>query len=109
MIQVTVYRKHKQINAFSISGHADSGPYGYDLVCAGVSAVSFGAINAVMELCDTDLSFEQANEGGYLHVSLPDHLHKNEMEKMQLLFESMIISLQMIEQEYGQFITIQSK
>lgn len=109
MIQVTVYRKPNQIDAFSISGHADSGPYGYDLVCAGVSAVSFGTINAVMKLCDTDLEIEQANEGGYLHVSLPRHLHKNEMEKMQLLFESMIISLKTIEHEYDQFITIQNK
>lgn len=109
MIQVTVYRKAKQIDAFRISGHADSGPYGYDLVCAGVSAVSFGAINAVMKLCDTDLAIEQADEGGNLQVSLPSHLHKNEMEKVQLLFESMIISLETIEQEYSQFITIQSK
>ncbi|ASK63073.1 hypothetical protein CFK37_13415 [Virgibacillus phasianinus] len=109
MIQVTVYRKANQINAFRISGHADSGPYGYDLVCAGVSAVSFGAVNAVMKLCETDLEIEQADEGGYLHVSIPGHLHKNEMEKIQLLFESMIISLETIEQEYGQFITIQSK
>lgn len=109
MIQVTVHYKKNQIEAFSITGHADSGPYGYDLVCAGVSAVSFGAINAVMKLCDTDLEIEQADEGGYLHVSLPGHLLKNEMEKIQLLFEGMIISLKTIEQEYGQFITIQSK
>ncbi|ASN05109.1 ribosomal-processing cysteine protease Prp [Virgibacillus necropolis] len=109
MIQVTVYRKKNQIDAFKISGHADSGPYGYDLVCAGVSAVSFGAINGVMRLCDTNLDIQQAGEGGYLHVSLPNHLHKNEMEKMQVLFESMIISLETIEQEYSQFIKIQSK
>lgn len=109
MIQVTVYRKANQIHAFRISGHADSGPYGYDLVCAGVSAVTFGAVNAVMKLCGTDLEIEQANEGGFLHVSLPNHLHNDVMERIQLLFEGMIISLETIEQEYSEFISIESK
>lgn len=42
MIKITVYRDNNQIKTFELSGHAESGPYGYDLVCAGVSAVSFG-------------------------------------------------------------------
>lgn len=109
MIQVTVKRKENQIHAFRISGHADSGPYGYDLVCAGVSAVTFGAVNAVMKLCDTDLEIEQANDGGYLYVSIPNHVQNDKLENIQLLFESMIISLETIEQEYSQFITIESK
>src|SRR5699024_5743340 len=63
---VTVYRKRNELTGFELSGHAESGPYGYDLVCAGVSAVSFGAINAVMELCNVDLSITQGRSGGYL-------------------------------------------
>lgn len=74
MIHVTIYRSNNQITAFGLTGHADSGPYGYDLVCAGVSAVSIGAVNAVMELCQTELEIEQGNDGGYLHVTLPASL-----------------------------------
>ncbi|MGY0693188.1 ribosomal-processing cysteine protease Prp [Virgibacillus sp. FSP13] len=109
MIHVTVYRSNNQITAFELSGHADSGPYGYDLVCAGVSAVSFGAVNAVLELCEIDLDIEQGNEGGYLRVALPDTLDNTLKEKAQLLFEGMIISLETIASEYNQFISIQSK
>ncbi|WP_106497025.1 ribosomal-processing cysteine protease Prp [Lentibacillus sp. Marseille-P4043] len=109
MIHVTVYRSNNQITAFELSGHADSGPYGYDLVCAGVSAVSFGAVNAVLELCEIDLDIEQGSEGGYLHVALPDTLDNTSKEKMQLLFEGMIISLKTIASEYSQFITIKCK
>lgn len=109
MIQVTVYRSNNLMTAFELSGHAESGPYGYDLVCAGVSAVSIGAVNAVMELCEVDLEIKQGAEGGYLHVSLPDSLESESMTKVQLLFEGMLISLKSIEQEYNQFINIQSK
>ncbi|WP_099158648.1 ribosomal-processing cysteine protease Prp [Virgibacillus ndiopensis] len=109
MIKVTVFRDNNQIKAFELSGHAESGPYGYDLVCAGVSAVSFGAVNAVLTLCETDLEIEQGSTGGYLHVTLPDALDNKVMEKAQTLFEGMIISLETIEREYDQFITIESK
>ncbi|MFD1038613.1 ribosomal-processing cysteine protease Prp [Virgibacillus byunsanensis] len=109
MIKVTVDRVNSQITAFSLTGHAESGPYGYDLVCAGVSAVSFGAVNAVIKLCEVDLEIEQGEEGGYLWVSVPEHLQKDVMENVQLLFEGMLISLKTIEQEYSQFIEVDSK
>ncbi|MBM7597818.1 uncharacterized protein YsxB (DUF464 family) [Virgibacillus halotolerans] len=109
MIQVTVYRSNNLMTGFELSGHAESGPYGYDLVCAGVSAVSIGTVNAVTELCEADLEIEQGAEGGYLLVSLPKSLQGEKMEKVQLLFEGMLISLKSIEQEYRQFIHIRSK
>ncbi|MBP1968793.1 uncharacterized protein YsxB (DUF464 family) [Virgibacillus natechei] len=109
MIHVTVYRSNNEITAFELTGHAESGPYGYDLVCAGVSAVSIGAVNAVMQLCEADLNIEQGDEGGYLYVSLPRSLEKATMDNVQLLFEGMLISLQSIEMEYNQFMRIRNK
>ncbi|HAM81420.1 ribosomal-processing cysteine protease Prp [Ornithinibacillus bavariensis] len=109
MIKVTVYRDNNQIKSFELSGHAESGPYGYDLVCAGVSAVSFGAVNAVLKMTDIELEIEQGHEGGYLRVSIPDSVDEGLMERAQLLFEGMIVSLETIERDYNQFITIQSK
>lgn len=40
MIEIIFYQ-----NGFVASGHAESGPYGSDLVCAGVSAILIGALN----------------------------------------------------------------
>ena len=109
MIAVKVFYESNRITAFELSGHAESGPYGYDLVCAGVSAVSFGVVNAIDALCKIDLEIELANEGGYLHVSIPNDMNQELSDKVQLLLEGMIISLQTIEREYSQFIKIDSK
>src|SRR5699024_1864886 len=98
MIQVVLYEKNKMINAFEISGHANSGPYGYDLVCAGVSAVAFGAVNAVMELCSTDLIIKQEDDGGYLYIELSESLQY--MERVQIILQAMVISLETIERDY---------
>lgn len=107
MIKVVIYRKQGNIQAFEISGHANSGPYGYDLVCAGVSAVSFGAVNAALKMSEIDLDITQGGEGGYLSVQIPNDASPQQAEKAQFVFETMLISLQTIEREYNQFIQIE--
>lgn len=107
MIKVKMFRdEYNKIIDFSLSGHANSGPYGYDLVCAGVSAVTFGAVNAVMELCDTELIIEQGDTGGFLSVKLSETLQGDQLIKAQLLLEGMLISLKTIERDYRKFIKI---
>src|SRR5690625_3820562 len=109
MIDVKIYRTNNHITNFKISGHANSGPYGYDLVCAAVSAVSFGAVNAVVKLTTLNLEVEQ-KESGYLYVSLPKMKEYNQQyEEAQLIIEAMIVSLQTIERNYNQFIKISEK
>lgn len=109
MIKTTILYEQEQIKEFEISGHAESGPYGYDLVCAGVSAISFGTINAILSLCEIDLHIQQAEDGGYLHVTVPEGLSEQTNEEVQLLLKAMIVSLQTIEREYSEFITIIEK
>lgn len=109
MIRVTIYEKNNRINQFEMSGHANSGPYGYDLVCAAVSAVSFGAVNAVYELCNIELQVDQAAEGGYLFVEIPSNVPEQSVEKADLIFQAMVVSLRTIEREYKQFIKIMEK
>lgn len=106
MVIVKVNKKNEHIQEITISGHAGSGPAGYDLVCAGVSTVSFGLINAVYQLCNLQLLIEQRDEGGYLHIAFPEHVSKSQMEKAQLLLEGMIISFKSIEDQYSEYIKI---
>ncbi|QDP40738.1 ribosomal-processing cysteine protease Prp [Radiobacillus deserti] len=110
MIQVTAYRKNGSIYAFEMSGHADSVSEGNDLVCAGASAVSFGAVNAVISLCSIEPEITQAGkEGGYLKVKLPDNLDAETHEKATWLLEGMMVSLETIVRDYGQYIKISDK
>ncbi|TQS74679.1 ribosomal-processing cysteine protease Prp [Ornithinibacillus gellani] len=109
MIKVEVRYNGRYVEAFEISGHAKSGPYGYDLVCAAVSAVSFGAVNAVAELCQFTPIIQQGREGGYLSVEIPSQVDDHIKDKASLLLEGMVISLETIEREYNRFIQIRKK
>lgn len=107
MVKVKVVRHpNHQIKEIELSGHADSGPKGHDLVCAAISAVTIGAINSVEELLDVKLPVTQAEDGGFLRCMVPDHLADGIQEKVQLLLEGMLVSVRNIEEGYGQFIHV---
>ncbi|MCK0473524.1 ribosomal-processing cysteine protease Prp [Halalkalibacter sp. APA_J-10(15)] len=110
MIIVDVSRNHDlMIECFTMSGHAESGPYGQDLVCAGASAVSIGTLNAIATLCDIELDVESKEEGGFLRCCVPSDVDEAAFEKIQLLLEGMLVSLQSIAEEYRAFIKINDK
>ncbi|WP_077214116.1 ribosomal-processing cysteine protease Prp [Bacillus dakarensis] len=109
MIQTTIYRTESgRIKSFTMSGHALLANHGNDIVCAGASAVSFGAINSVMALTGVEPEIEQGDDG-FLRCVVPDNLPEDTQEKVQLLLEGMIVSLQTIERDYGKHIKITFK
>ncbi|GGH85829.1 uncharacterized protein YsxB (DUF464 family) [Pullulanibacillus pueri] len=110
MIQVQVKRTHeRELQTVTITGHAEAGPYGYDLICAGVSAVTFGAVNAVEELCGVALDIEQSEDGGYLSCSIPESIQNNSREQVTLLLEGMLSSLRTIEASYSEHIQVNDR
>ncbi|UQD52888.1 ribosomal-processing cysteine protease Prp [Bacillus methanolicus] len=109
MIKITINRTESgQIQSFTMSGHAGFAEYGNDIVCAGASAVSFGALNSVIALTGIEPVIEQ-EESGFLRCEFPMDLPKETQEKVQLLLEGMVVSLQTIERDYGKHIKITFK
>jgi uncharacterized protein len=92
------------IRSFEMEGHADFAEHGKDLVCAGASAVSFGAVNAIIALTGKTPEIQQGSDGGYLKVTFPEADEKD--HDIQLIVKAMIVSLQTIEQDYGQHIKL---
>lgn len=106
MIQVTIERTNmNRIHSFTISGHAHFANHGEDIVCAGVSAVSFGMINAIMQLTKVKLDIDQG-DNGFLRCTVPEQLSGEVDEKVQLLLQGMVVSLQTIERDYNKYVHI---
>lgn len=107
MIRVDVIRHPSgRITSFTMEGHAEFAEHGKDLVCAGATSVSFGALNAILSLTDAKLGIEQGEDGGFLRCVVPEDLPTDKAEKVQLLLEGMVVSLQTIEREYSKYIKI---
>jgi uncharacterized protein YsxB (DUF464 family) len=105
-VQVTRNGAH-EIVEITLTGHAGAGKHGEDIVCAAVSGISFGNLNAVHLLLETIPDVQTLpREGGFLRWNL--HLFDDASlhEKQQLLAESMVIALVAVAKQYGEYIQV---
>lgn len=101
MIKVSIVYRGKGLDSLRIKGHAQTAEYGHDLVCAGVSAVAIGALNALEESDSYDIEIEE----GDLQVECKGLLSEHDMT----VFETMIIQLKTLEEGYPKAIEIKEK
>lgn len=100
--------KEDSIVSFEVTGHAESGAYGTDIVCAGVSALTIGTTNSLSVLGDFIPLVETNDEveGGYLYVELPLEINEKQLITAQILLESLLLSLKSIVEEYPEYVKL---
>lgn len=109
MIDIYFNFDDENIISVEMSGHAESGPYGQDIVCSAVSALSIGTVNSLIEIAGIPLDVvSDDKQGGYLKFSLPEKLDNKQMETAQILLSSLSLSLKQTEEEYGEYLKINS-
>ena len=98
MISVNVTFIGKDVKSLTVSGHANYDEYGKDIVCAGVSAIVTGGINALEPHLK---NIEIINESNKLGVVV---IENNEV--IQVILNTMLIQLETIENSYKKYIKI---
>lgn len=99
-----------RIISFELTGHADAGPYGSDIVCAAVSALSISTVNGVDALAGFQPLVEvDEEEGGYLRFELISDITQEQLNISQILLENLLLALKMMQEEHSEFIQIQTK
>ena len=104
MTKVSIEFKGKHLAGLTIKGHAGSGAYGHDLVCAAVSAVTFGALNAIDDI-DSTFEYEIDQESGYVKLTPIADISEHD----QVVLETLILQLKTIEASYPEAIEIKER
>jgi len=101
MIKVIYEVKDDLYTSLTVSGHANSDEYGKDLICASVSSIMFGFMNA-LDVLDEDVEIKQLTN----KIVIKNHC-KSEM--VQDYFELVMMQLKTIEESYRDFIKVERK
>ncbi|GEK34387.1 ribosomal-processing cysteine protease Prp [Kurthia sibirica] len=111
MITIEIHSNDaRESYGFEISGHAYSGEHGHDLVCAGASAIAFGAVNAIGEVAKIIPGIEQGEEGGFLSVIIdPTDVSSDQNVKLQIILRTMTTQFYTMVASYGDFIELKYK
>lgn len=99
MIRIEV-RKNPLIRRIQISGHALGGPYGEDLICAAVSAIGTGMLNALDQLAPDAVQLKLED------TPLIDALFVSDDSIAQTVAQTALIQLETIRQQYPEHLII---
>ena len=101
MIKVIYGMDANRYTSLQVSGHANADEYGKDLICASVSSIMFGFMNALDSLHE-DVDIKQLTN----KITITNHSNSN---KVQDYFELVMMQLKTIEESYGDFIKVERK
>ncbi len=100
MTKIKIFKNDSFISQIEIRGHALSGKYNEDIVCAGISSVVFGICNALEQLSvynENQIVFEDEL------IKIPNITNQKEV---QLICKTLIVQLQTIKRSYPKYIDI---
>ncbi len=104
MIKVIFKRKCNCLVSFNIDGHADYDYEGYDIVCSAISALSISICNGITDI--VKVKAEISEHDGYLNLDL-NNQPETQIEKCQVLMETMLLGIKNIEDNYGDYIKVE--
>lgn len=93
---------HALIQSICASGHAGFANYGQDVVCAGISSILIGALNALDVMVADQVELEMSQDMISIHVKSKDEI-------VQKLLQFCLIQLETIKEQYPSHITIKRK
>lgn len=100
MVKVEIKRVNQKIDEILIYGHANYAEHGQDLVCAGVSSIGIGTLNALDQLCENmcELSIQEA----YIRIKVKQRNHV-----VDNILSTIYIQLKTMQESYPLYISIQ--
>lgn len=98
MVKIEVTKQHNDFQKLVMSGHAESGPHGHDLVCAALSGIISGALNAFDQKKEA-FNIEVGNNVVSIEITQPD-------AETNLLMGMLIVQLKTIAQAHPKNVKI---
>lgn len=100
MVKVSFYYQKDNIVKTEVQGHACFDQFGKDIVCAGISAVVFGTLNALDQLINQEeIKIDQTDNKIVITVLQPNNNN-------QMILKTMLWQLKTISDQYRKNITI---
>ena len=93
MIKAEFFTQDGKITGFSLNGHADSAPKGYDIYCAGVSTLSDSAYLCITNYLKREIDGEHGEGKLFLKLKTPPD------SQTEAVFHTMLIGLTEIEKQ----------
>lgn len=107
MTNVQFIKHNDYIVGVVCKGHTGYAEYGKDIVCASISAIVGSACLGITNVLGINATIKRKDNDGYLELRLPKKLSDELVVKSQIIFKTMLVSLQDIQKGYPSNINVE--
>ncbi|WP_409228252.1 ribosomal-processing cysteine protease Prp [Gudongella sp. SC589] len=96
--------------SFEMSGHAEYGPYGEDIVCAAASVLGYTALRAIVEVAGIDeasLDYKVDDNMGYMKVNMDTEMGNGNLSDVQVILRTYEVGIKSMIESYPKYITLE--
>ncbi|WP_026389670.1 ribosomal-processing cysteine protease Prp [[Acholeplasma] multilocale] len=94
MVKINLKYKNDKYQSIQMSGHANAGDYGHDLVCAALTGIVSGAMNAMDTYHKEDIEIKVLDNKIIIEVNTFEN------EELQIMFKMLKVQLETIAVQY---------
>ena len=107
MTKIKFYKSKDKFVGFEISGHTGYNQYGKDVLCATISGITQSTTLGIRDVCKINANISRDDDSGYLKVELPNNLDKQTFDKVQVLLETLYVSINDLCLGYSKYISME--
>ena len=109
MTDVKVTKTDGSITRIVCDGHTGYGIEGEDIVCAALSSVVQTALLGLLTVAKINVSYKVDEAQGYLEISLPQTLSKEERHDCDVILNTMLCGVSDLREGFSDFINLEVK
>lgn len=104
MIEATFTKDADGWSEMLVTGHAGSGEYGFDVICAAVSMLTFNFANSVEVMTGLEPSLTLRDSRGYIRIGKPVGMSSTQDQVWQTLFQSVVIGIEQLAEDSSEYV-----
>lgn len=107
MTDIKFFKKDGIFVGFECSGHTGFDINGKDILCATISGLTQSIVLGLKDVCKINIKFKRQERSGYILVELPKNINDNQLDKSQVLFKTLYLSIKDLCEGYSNYISME--
>ena len=106
MTKIKFFKKGDRLVGIECSGHTGYADFGKDVLCASISSIVQSCYLGLSEVLKIDMNLNKS-DSGYIKFELPEKLDEKILDKSQILFDTLFVSIKDLCEGYSKYISME--
>lgn len=107
MTNIKFFKTNGKFVGLECSGHTDFDEFGKDVLCATISGIVQSSYLGFTQVLGINCSLKRKINNGYIKFELPKEIENDKLNKSQILFEALFVSIADLCKGYSKYISME--